>query len=62
MLKTLRDAFKIKDLRKKMFYTMLMLIVIRIGSQIPVPGVNRDYFSNWLAQQNANAAGAFNFF
>ncbi len=33
MLKTLRNAFKIKDVRKKLIYTFLMLVVTRIGSQ-----------------------------
>ena len=59
MFKTLVNAFKIEDIRKKLIYTFLMLIVIRIGSQLPVPGVNRDYFSAWFAAQNN---GAFNFF
>jgi len=59
MLKTLRDAFKIKDIRKKLLYTFMMMIVIRLGSQLPVPGVDRNYFANWFAQQSN---GAFNFF
>lgn len=36
-----------------------MLIVIRLGSQIPVPGVDRTYFANWFSQQTGDA---FNFF
>ncbi len=60
MLETLRNAFKIKDIRKKLFFTFFMLIVVRFGSQLPVPGVNREYFSNWFASQQTN--GAFNFF
>ena len=60
MLETLRNAFKIKDIRKKLFYTFMMLVVVRLGSQLPVPGVNRDYFTNWFASQQAN--GALNFF
>ncbi len=59
MLKTLRDAFKIKDIRKKLLYTLMMMVIIRLGSQLPVPGVNRSYFANWFAQQSN---GAFNFF
>ena len=59
MLSTLRDAFKIKDIRKKLFFTFMMLVVVRLGSQLPVPGVNRSYFSDWFAQQTN---GAFNFF
>ena len=42
MLETLRNAFKIKDIRKKLFYTFMMLVVVRLGSQLPVPGVNRE--------------------
>ena len=60
MLKTLRDAFKIKDIRKKLLYTFMMMVVVRLGSQLPVPGVNRSYFTDWFAQQQGN--GAFNFF
>ncbi len=37
MIETLRNAWKIEDLRKKLIYTMLILLVVRIGSAIPVP-------------------------
>ncbi len=59
MFKTLRDAFRIKDIRKKLFYTFMMLVLVRIGCQLPVPGVNRAFFQNWFDQQNN---GAFSFF
>lgn len=59
MLETLKNAFRIKDIRKKLFFTFCMIIVIRLGSQLPVPGVNREYFSQWFAQQSNDA---FNFF
>ena len=59
MLKTLRNAFKIKDIRNRIFFTFFMLIIIRIGSQLPVPGVNRDVFANWFAGQSSDA---FSFF
>ena len=39
MLKTLRNAFKIKDVRNRILFTFMMLIVIRIGSELPIPGV-----------------------
>ena len=42
MLKTLRNAFKIKDIRDRIIFTFFMLIIIRIGSQLPVPGVDRN--------------------
>ena len=59
MLDTLKNAFRIKEIRKKLFFTFCMVIVIRLGSQLPVPGVNRNYFSQWFAQQSNDA---FNFF
>lgn len=59
MFKTLVNAFKIKEIRKKIFFTFMMLVVIRFGSQLPVPGINRTFFANWFAQQTSDA---FNFF
>ena len=50
MLETLRNAFKIKDIRNRIIFTFLMLVVIRIGSQLPIPGVNNELFSNFLMQ------------
>ena len=37
MFKTLVNAFKIKDVRHRILYVLLMLCVIRLGSQMPVP-------------------------
>lgn len=59
MLTTLKNALKIKEIRNKLLFTLGMLVVIRLGSQLPVPGVDRHYFSNWFAQQTGDA---FNFF
>ena len=59
MLKTLRNAFKVKDIRNRIIFTFFMLIIIRIGSQLPVPGVNRDVFAEWFASQSGDA---FSFF
>ena len=59
MFQTLRNAFKVKDIRSKIFYTFLMLVVVRLGSQLPIPGVDRSYFANWFSQQ---VGDAFNFF
>ena len=41
-LKTIGKARKIPDIRKKLIFTLLMLVVFRIGSNIPVPGINRE--------------------
>ena len=43
MLKTVRKAFQIEDIRKRLFYTFLIMIVVRFGSQLPTPGVDPTY-------------------
>ena len=59
MLKTFRRAFQIDDVRKRIFYTFLMLIVVRIGSILPTPGVDPTYIQNFFKSQTGEA---FNFF
>ena len=59
MFQTVRRAFQIADLRKKILYTFMMLIVIRIGSELPTPGVDPDFIKDFFAQ---NTGEAFNFF
>ena len=48
MFKTFINAFKIKDIRKKLLYTLLVLVIIRIGTQIPIPGVNAEYVKQMM--------------
>ncbi|MDE7283344.1 MAG: preprotein translocase subunit SecY [Lachnospiraceae bacterium] len=62
MFTTLKNAFKIKEIRTKIFFTFVMLIVIRFGSQLPVPGVDRTYFARWFAAQTGDAFNFFNAF
>ena len=62
MLTTLKNAFKVKEIRQRILFTLLMLVVIRVASQLPVPGVNRDYFSNWFAAQTGDAFSFFDAF
>ena len=61
MFKTLKNALKIKEIRKKLLFTFLMLVVIRFGSQLPAPGINTGFFANWFEQQ-MQSGDAFNFF
>lgn len=63
MFKTLANAFKVKEIRKKLLFTLLMLVVIRIGSLLPIPGVNTAYFTSLfsgdgLGLVNAMTGGA----
>jgi len=59
MLTTLKNAFKIKEIRNKLLFTLVMLVVIRIGSQLPTPGVNGELFAQWF---ESHTSGAFSFF
>ncbi|MDD4189611.1 MAG: preprotein translocase subunit SecY, partial [Eubacteriales bacterium] len=45
MLETLRNAWRIKELRRKILFTVMMLIVFRIGSHIPVPYLDPGEFA-----------------
>ena len=58
MFETLRNAFRIKEIRRRIFYVLLMLVVVRIGTQLPVPGVNSNFFKEWFESQTGDA---FNF-
>ncbi len=59
MLQTLRNAWKIEEIRKKLIFTFSMLVVIRFGCELPIPGVNTSYFADFFARQSGDA---FNFF
>jgi len=59
MLDSLKSVFGVKEMRRKLLYVLLMIVVIRLGCQIPVPGVDGNFFKEWFA---ANASDAFNFF
>lgn len=48
MFKTLVNAFKIEQLRKRIFYTLWIVIVVRLGSLIPIPGIDVSQAQNYL--------------
>ncbi len=65
MFTTLVNAWKIKDIRTKMLYTLLLLVIYRLGSFIPVPGVNAAAITQFADQYdmlgflNLLSGGAF---
>ena len=59
MFETVRNAFKLKEIRSRIIYTLLMLVEVRICTQLPIPGVNGRYFSEWFS---GNSGSAFGFF
>ena len=54
MFETLKNAFKVKEIRKKIFITLLILLVYRIGCYIPVPGISASTFSDYIADGSNN--------
>ena len=59
MFTTIKNAFKIKDIRMKLLFTFCMLLVIRLGSAIPVPGMNVSVFQDWFKELSENNAFGF---
>lgn len=62
MLDVLRNAFRIADLRRKILYTAALLIVFRIGSFVPVPGVDSAGLAESLGIGTGNIFGFLNMF
>ena len=58
LLNTVTQAWKVPEMRRKILFTLAMLVVFRIGSNIPVPGINRDY----LARIFSGETGLFDLF
>lgn len=60
MFKTFSNAWKIPEIRQKILFTLLMLLIYRIGAFIPVPGVNVDFITQQV--QNYDILGFLNTF
>jgi preprotein translocase subunit SecY len=57
MFKTLRNAFKVKDIRNRLIYTFICLLVVRLGTLLPAPAISREVTEQWF---NTEALGFFN--
>ncbi|MEK7868541.1 MAG: preprotein translocase subunit SecY, partial [Candidatus Omnitrophota bacterium] len=66
MLQAFLNSFKIPDLRKKLFITLLLLAIYRIGAYIPTPGVNGarliQFFNNVAKSQGGGLFGIMDMF
>ncbi len=66
MSNSIVNMFKIKELRKKIIFTVAILIIYRIGAQIPVPGINFTALRNYISTQKQGPGNPleeyFNFF
>lgn len=52
MFKTLRNALKVKDIRNRLIYTFVCLVVVRIGSLLPAPAINPDITSQLFSSES----------
>jgi len=62
MLQTLRNAWKIPELRNKLLFTFLMLLIFRLGSFIPVPGLTPEAVSTMMGGFSEGIQGLLNNF
>ena len=58
MFKTIRDAFKVKEIRNGLIFTFFILIIVRLGSAIPTPGIDVSKVSGFLKDNLGEGAGA----
>ena len=57
MLQTLRNAWRIEELRKKILFTLVIILLYRLGNAIPVPDVNIALLNAYFAQQQSTILG-----
>ena len=60
MIKTVRDAWQIPELRKKILFTIFALLIFRLGAAIPVPYINTDGLETFLNAQSGTILGLMN--
>ncbi len=60
MLDALRNTLKLPDLRRRLFFTLLILVIFRLASNIPVPGVDRALLQSQLENQTGGAGQLLN--
>ena len=61
MFQTLKNAWKVDDIRRKLIFTAIIIVLYRLGCSIPVPFVDRDAFAKWFEGQGTeNLLGYFN--
>ena len=60
MFKTIKNAFKTPEIRKKMWYTLLLIVIFRLGCYITVPGVNAVKLAELMGDSSSSLAGMIN--
>lgn len=62
MLKSISNIFKIPDLKKKVLFTALILVIYRLGSFIPIPGINASALRDFLGSASKSGGNLFGMF
>ncbi|EKD69571.1 MAG: preprotein translocase subunit SecY, partial [uncultured bacterium] len=62
MIATLRDSFKIGELRSRILFTLAMIAVYRLGSHIPTPGIDSAALAHYFGQQGGGILGFLDMF
>lgn len=62
ILEVFQNIFKIEELKNRIIFTLLMLIVYRIGAHIPTPGINGEALSRFLTERGGALMGFFDMF
>ena len=60
MFKTLKNAIKTPDIRKKILYTLLLIVIFRLGCFITVPGVNLAFLDEVMTEASGGLSGLIN--
>ena len=60
MIQTMRNAWKVPELRGKLLFTVFALLIFRLGSAVPVPFINVDMLSDYMPAQSASIFGLLN--
>ena len=62
MIEKIRNIFAIPELRRKILFTLALLVIVRIGAQIPIPGINPDALVRAMESYEDTFVGFFNIF
>ena len=60
MIQTLKNAWKIEELRRKILFTLLIILLYRLGNAIPVPYVNKEALELYFASVQGTMLGLYN--
>ncbi len=62
IIQTFKQAWKIPEMRRKLLFTLMILIIFRLGSNVPVPGINRAMLKAMFDSSSAGLFGLFDLF